>query len=119
MPGRVPDVWKWERGDDYPFPLRQDSQVSLTGGPLFAFTFRMQAILTRLSDFSSPRRDRLRTSTQFAGAAQRRGLSEDQARSYYDLLRSRLRLVIVMRAIALVSLFFCLLRAPPLAGVGS
>jgi hypothetical protein len=32
-------------------------------------------------------------------------LPEDQARAYYDLLRRRLRRVIVMRAVALASLF--------------
>jgi hypothetical protein len=32
-------------------------------------------------------------------------LPEDQARAYYDLLRRRLRRVVAMRALALVSLF--------------
>ena len=47
-------------------------------------------------------------------------LPDDQARAYYDLLRRRLRRVLVMRALAIASLFciFYTLRALA-GGVGS
>jgi|SRR5688572_7265632 len=53
------------------FPVRQIGQVSLTGGPLLALPLRTLAILTLSSDLTSFRRDRLRTSSQFAGRARR------------------------------------------------
>jgi hypothetical protein len=54
------------------FPFRQVGQVLLAGGPLFAFTFRTLTILTLPSSFTSPHRDRRRTSPQFAGRAEQR-----------------------------------------------